>query len=57
MLAALRGLTGFCCDLYDAPDVVDRAAGRINQLLIRALDQHFALVPSKRGGYGHIFGY
>jgi hypothetical protein len=26
-------------------------------LLSRALDQHFALVPPKRGGYGHIFGY
>ena len=57
VLAAMRGLTPFMCDLYDAPDVVAQAALRINQLLLRALDQHFAIVPPKLGGYGHIFGY
>ncbi len=57
VLAALRGLTNFYCDLRDDPGVVDQAAGRINQLLLRALDQHFGLVPPKLGGYGHIFGY
>ncbi len=57
VLAALRGLTNFLCDLYDAPEVVAAAAGRINQLLIRAIDQHYATVRPKQGGYGHIFGY
>jgi hypothetical protein len=57
VLAALRGLTPFLCDLYDAPELVAQAAVRINQLLIRALDQHFAIVPAKLAGYGHIFGY
>jgi hypothetical protein len=26
-------------------------------LLLQVLDQHFAIVPAKWGGYGHIFGY
>ncbi|MCX6903298.1 MAG: hypothetical protein NTW03_07440 [Verrucomicrobia bacterium] len=57
VLAALRGLTNFLCDLRDAPEVIMQAAGRIQQLLIRALDQHLSLVKPKHGGYGHIFGY
>jgi hypothetical protein len=57
VLAALRGLTNFLCDLRDAPDVIARAAGRIHQLLIRAIDEHFSVVKPKCGGYGHIFGY
>jgi hypothetical protein len=57
VLAALRGLTNFLCDLRDAPDVIARAAGRIQKLLLRAVDQHFSLVQAKLGGYGHIFGY
>ncbi len=57
VLAAMRGLTGFYCDLHDDASVLDQAAGRVNQLLLRALDMHYSIVPSKRGGYGHIFGY
>ena len=57
VLAALRGLPNFLCDLHDAPETVDRAAGRINRLLLRALEQHFGIVPPQHGGYGHIFGY
>ncbi len=57
VLAALRGLTDFLCDLRDAPEVITEAAGRIQRLLLRAIDQHFALVKPKQGGYGHIFGY
>ena len=57
VLAALRGLTGFLCDLRDAPQVIAQAAGRIHQLLIRAIDEHFSVVKPKYGGYGHIFGY
>jgi len=57
VLAALRGLTNFLCDLRDAPEVIAQAARRIHQLLLRAIDQHFSLVKPKHGGYGHIFGY
>jgi hypothetical protein len=57
VLAALRGLDNFYCDLHDNPQAVERAAGRVNQLLMRALDQHFSIVKPKMGGYGHIFGY
>jgi hypothetical protein len=57
VLAALRGLTNFLCDLLDAPEIIAQAAGRIQQLLLRAIDQHFSQVKPKQGGYGHIFGY
>ena len=57
VLAALRGLTNFLCDLRDAPEVVAQAAGHIHQLLLKAIDEHFALVKPKLSGYGHIFGY
>jgi len=57
VLAALRGLTNFLCDLRDAPEMIDQAADRIHQLLLRAIDLHFSVVKPKRGGYGHIFGY
>ena len=56
-LAAMRGQANFFCDLYDGIDAIDRAAGRINKLLIALLDLHFSLVQPKRGGFGHIFGY
>ena len=45
------------CDLRDAPEIIAQATGRIHQLLIRAIDQHFSVVKPKHGGYGHIFGY
>jgi hypothetical protein len=57
VLAALRGLTNFLCDLYDAPAIVEQAAARIQQLFLRALDFHFSMVKPKLGGYGHILGY
>jgi hypothetical protein len=57
VLAALRGLSEFMCDVHDDPGALDRAAGRINGLIRQALDLHFSLVPPKLGGYGHIFGY
>lgn len=57
VLAALRGLTDVLCDLRDAPEVILQAAGRVHQLLLRAIDQHFSIVKPKLGGYGHIFGY
>ena len=57
VLAALRGLENFYCDLYDDPRAVEQAAGRIQELLLAVLDQHFRSVPAKGGGYGHIFGY
>jgi hypothetical protein len=57
VLAAMRGLTNFLCDLRDAPAMIAQAAARIHQLLMRAIEQHFSLVKPKLGGYGHIFGY
>lgn len=57
VLAAIRGLPNFLCDLYDAPTAVEKAAERIQSLFWRALDTHFSMVKPKWGGYGHIFGY
>lgn len=57
VLAALRGLSEFYCDLYDDMELIDRAAGRIHRLFLDALERHFSLVRPKCGGYGHIFGY
>jgi hypothetical protein len=57
VLAAMRGLADFYCDLHDDVNVLDQIAGRVNQLLLRALDMHYSIVPSKLGGHGHIFGY
>lgn len=57
VLAALRGLENFYCDLYDDSITIAQNAARINQLLIDVLDSHFQTVPPKLGGYGHIFSY
>jgi hypothetical protein len=57
VISAIRGMEGFFYDLLEAPDKIEGIAGRINQLLIKALDLHFSLVKSKHAGYGHIFGY
>jgi len=57
VVAALRGLTNFYCDLYDNLDLIDRTAARVNQLLLKAIDLHFSIVGPKLGGYGHIWGY
>jgi len=56
-LAAMRGMTEFFLDLHDNPKAVARAAGRINQALMHAIDVHYSLVASKHGGYGHLFGH
>ena len=53
----MRGLTEFYCDLYDDIGAVTRTAARINRLFLEVLDQHFAQVSPKLGGYSHIFGY
>ena len=57
VLAAMRGITNFLVDLIDNPRAVRQAAGRVNQLLLQALDAHFSRVKPKLGGYSHIFGY
>ena len=57
VIAAMRGLTEFYCDLHDHPDLIAQAAARVNRLLIQALDMHFGIVQPKLGGYGHIYGY
>jgi hypothetical protein len=57
VIAAMRGQANFFCDLYDGIDAIDRAAGRINELLVTLLDMHCSVVRPKRGGFGHIYGY
>jgi len=57
VLAAMRGLSEFYCDLYDDVALVRQAAARVSRLLIDVLDRHFAMVPPKLGGYSHVFGY
>jgi hypothetical protein len=57
VLAAMRGMTNFLMDLHDNPKTIKKAAGRVNQLLLKALDTHFSIVKPKLGGYGHIHGY
>ncbi len=57
VIAAMRGQSDFFCDLCDHPRLIGEVAGRVNRLLIDALEMHFASVSPKRGGYGHIFGY
>ena len=32
VLAAMRGLNDFCLDLHDAPEVLEAAAARVNEL-------------------------
>lgn len=57
VLAALRGIEGFCFDLILHPDLIHLNAGRVNSLLKNAVDVHFSIVQPKLDGYGHIFGY
>jgi hypothetical protein len=53
----MRGMTEFFLDLHDNPQVVERAASRVNQVLMMEIDIHYSLVQPKLGGYAHIFGY
>lgn len=57
VLAAMRGITEFYCDIMTDADIIDEAAGRINRLFLDVLDTHFSIVGEKYGGYGHIYGY
>lgn len=57
MLAAMRGITDFCYDLVDDISIIDRAAAKVNTMLLDVLDTHFSIVPAKLGGFGHIYGY
>ena len=57
ILVAMRGMTNFFTDLHDNPKAIKKAAGRVNQLLLKALDTHFSIVRPKLNGYGHIYGY
>jgi hypothetical protein len=57
VLAAMRGLTEFYCDLMDNPRAVGDAAGAINKLLCDVVAEHFSVIGPKHGGYGHVFGY
>jgi len=57
VLSALRGHVGFFLDLNDNSGRIREIAGRVNRLLIDALDCHYARVPAKLGGFTHVFGY
>lgn len=57
VLAAMRGLSGFYCDIYDDIGAIDQAACRVNKLLLDVLDMHFSIIQPKMGGYGHFYGY
>ena len=57
VIAAMRGLTNFYCDLYDNIRIVDEMASLVNSLLIDILEIHFSMVSPHLEGYGHIFGY
>lgn len=57
ILAGMRGMTNFLTDLYDNPSAIRKAAGRVNGVLLRALDMHYSIVRPKLKGYSHIFGY
>ena len=47
---AMRELTEFLMDLRDNPQAVERAAGRVNEVLMKALDMHYSIVQPKLGG-------
>jgi hypothetical protein len=56
-LAAMRGLSNFMLDLVDDPAAVERAAARVNAVLLDLIALHFSRVGPRLAGYGHIFGY
>ena len=56
-LAAMRGMTEFFLDLHDDPQAVERAASRVNQVLMTEIDIHYSHVQPKLGGYVQIMGY
>ena len=57
VLAAIRGMPNFLMDLHDNPDLIRKAARRVNRLLLQALELHYSIVKPKLGGYGHKYGY
>jgi len=57
VIAAMRGLTEFYCDIATEPKAIEKAAERVNKLLLDILDMHFSIVQTKLKGFGHIYGY
>ena len=57
ILAAVRGMANFFCDLHDNITLVDKAAAQANRLLLDILDMHFRHVHPHMGGYVHNYGY
>jgi hypothetical protein len=53
----MRGMSEFFLDLHDYPQAVERAASRVNHVLMTEIDIHYSIVQPKLGGYVHIFGY
>ena len=56
-LAAMRGMTEFFLDLNDNPQAVERAASRVNQVLMMEMDAHYSIVQPKLGGFVQIMGH
>jgi hypothetical protein len=56
-LAAMRGMTGFFLDLHDNPQAVEKAASRVNQVLMMEIDTHYSFVQPKLGGFVQIMGH
>jgi len=57
VIAAMRSLTEFYCDIATEAKAIDKTAGRVNKLLLDILDMHFSIVPAKLKGFAHIYGY
>jgi hypothetical protein len=53
----MRGMTGFFLDLHDNPQAVERAASRVNRVLLMEIDTHYSIAQPKLGGYVQIMGY
>ena len=57
VLAAMRGLTEFYCDVLTEPGAIGRAAELVNDVLIEVLKGHFSRVGDAGAGYGNVYGY
>ena len=53
----MRGMTEFFLDLHDNLKAVERAAGRVNQVLMTEMNIHYSIVQPKLGGFVQILGY
>lgn len=57
VLAAMRGLTEFYCDVLSEPGAISRAAELATAVLIEVFRGHFLRVGDQWEGYGNVYGY